>query len=146
MNRIVIIGNGFDLAHGLETSYEEFLLHYFKQVIKKSREHPNKIYFDKLIHIECSTNVPIENEIKTIEDIFNNPNISFTRKNHPYYIKYKSSFFENLIQSKKNRWTDIENYYFQFLAQQFNLRKNETDSSIQLKNIRGIGYKLIVEV
>jgi hypothetical protein len=35
MNRIVIIGNGFDLAQGLETGYEHFLLDYLKGIIEK---------------------------------------------------------------------------------------------------------------
>jgi hypothetical protein len=26
MNRLIIIGNGFDLAHGLKTSYHDFIL------------------------------------------------------------------------------------------------------------------------
>ena len=26
MNRLVLIGNGFDLAHGLKTSYKDFIL------------------------------------------------------------------------------------------------------------------------
>ncbi|SFO66063.1 AbiH family protein [Prevotella sp. tf2-5] len=29
MNRIVLIGNGFDLAHGLNTRYEDFINWYF---------------------------------------------------------------------------------------------------------------------
>ena len=31
MNRIVLIGNGFDLAHGLKTSYKDFICWYWKQ-------------------------------------------------------------------------------------------------------------------
>ena len=31
MNRIVLIGNGFDLAHGLKTSYADFINWYWKQ-------------------------------------------------------------------------------------------------------------------
>ncbi len=31
MNRIVIIGNGFDLAQGLKTSYEDLLLDFLKR-------------------------------------------------------------------------------------------------------------------
>lgn len=31
MNRIVLIGNGFDLAHGLNTSYSDFIAWYFTQ-------------------------------------------------------------------------------------------------------------------
>jgi len=31
MNRIVLIGNGFDLAHGLPTSYQHFLVNYWQE-------------------------------------------------------------------------------------------------------------------
>ena len=31
MNRIVLIGNGFDLAHGLKTSYADFIDWYWEQ-------------------------------------------------------------------------------------------------------------------
>ena len=31
MNRLVIIGNGFDLAHGLKTSYKDFIDWYWEQ-------------------------------------------------------------------------------------------------------------------
>lgn len=34
MNRLVIIGNGFDLAHGLKTSYADFLEWYKKDYIE----------------------------------------------------------------------------------------------------------------
>ncbi|MBO7224693.1 MAG: hypothetical protein J6V35_02135 [Bacteroidales bacterium] len=29
MNRIIIVGNGFDLAHGVKTSYKDFIEWYF---------------------------------------------------------------------------------------------------------------------
>ncbi len=31
MNRLVLIGNGFDLAHGLKTSYADFINWYWGQ-------------------------------------------------------------------------------------------------------------------
>ena len=31
MNRLVLIGNGFDLAHGLKTSYKDFIDWYWEQ-------------------------------------------------------------------------------------------------------------------
>ena len=31
MNRIVLIGNGFDLAHGMNTSYKHFICWYLSQ-------------------------------------------------------------------------------------------------------------------
>lgn len=32
MNRLVIIGNGFDLAHGLKTSYKDFIRWYLNEI------------------------------------------------------------------------------------------------------------------
>ena len=34
MNRIVLIGNGFDLAHGLPTRYEDFINWYWEQRVR----------------------------------------------------------------------------------------------------------------
>lgn len=36
MNRLVLIGNGFDLAHGLKTSYADFIYWYWKRRILSS--------------------------------------------------------------------------------------------------------------
>ena len=30
MNRLIVIGNGFDLAHGMKTSYYDFITNYIK--------------------------------------------------------------------------------------------------------------------
>ena len=35
MNRIVLIGNGFDLAHGLKTSYADFIYWYWKRKVSR---------------------------------------------------------------------------------------------------------------
>ena len=32
MNRIILIGNGFDLAHGLKTSYDDFVSELWKEI------------------------------------------------------------------------------------------------------------------
>ena len=44
MNRIIFIGNGLDLAHGLPTSYKDFINWYFCQWLKRLRTcHEKKI-------------------------------------------------------------------------------------------------------
>ena len=35
INRIIIIGNGFDLAHGLKTSYRDFIIDYWEKMKKE---------------------------------------------------------------------------------------------------------------
>lgn len=42
MNRLVIVGNGFDLAHGLPTSYGHFINWYWKDLVSKIDLFPNE--------------------------------------------------------------------------------------------------------
>lgn len=35
MNRLVLVGNGFDLAHGLKTSYRDFITDYWMKIIEQ---------------------------------------------------------------------------------------------------------------
>lgn len=46
MNRIILIGNGFDRAHGLPTDYESFINDFWKQKIQKHREHQHQDFYD----------------------------------------------------------------------------------------------------
>ncbi len=48
MNRIVLIGNGFDLAHGLPTRYEDFILWYWDAVVDGFYDNYTNIAADKL--------------------------------------------------------------------------------------------------
>jgi len=36
MNKLIIIGNGFDLAHGLKTKYSDFIIWYLNKIITLS--------------------------------------------------------------------------------------------------------------
>lgn len=44
MNRIILIGNGFDLAHGLPTSYKSFIDYYWEDFSTKARACMSKGY------------------------------------------------------------------------------------------------------
>lgn len=58
-NQLIIIGNGFDLAHGLPTSYNDFMLDYFKKIISddsKVNKHGEFIHEDSLFRITGSAN------------------------------------------------------------------------------------------
>ena len=43
INRIIIIGNGFDLAHGLKTSYADFIYQYWKEKFNNTKSRPELI-------------------------------------------------------------------------------------------------------
>ena len=49
VNRLIIIGNGFDLAHGLKTSFKDFIEDYFYEILASVKD--NLRYDDPLISI-----------------------------------------------------------------------------------------------
>jgi arginase family enzyme len=71
MNRIVIVGNGFDIAHNLKTKYEDFLYDYFIKAIIEFEQ--NWTYEDELIKL-ISRNFPKYHLGDTISDKLDNLN------------------------------------------------------------------------
>ncbi|RZL20538.1 MAG: hypothetical protein EOO96_24965, partial [Pedobacter sp.] len=51
MNRLILVGNGFDLAHGLRTSYKDFIIWYLVKCFGNVSYTP-ETYQDKLLQIE----------------------------------------------------------------------------------------------
>ena len=48
MNRIILVGNGFDLAHGLKTSYKDFINWYWEKKVYDLRLHKTNCLQDPL--------------------------------------------------------------------------------------------------
>ncbi len=90
MNNLIIIGNGFDLAHNLETSYT----HFIKHIINEK---------DKYSDLFTSPFKDYDSLLKTIQK-----NNSFGN-----LINFQNHFFKRLLTnlSLKN-WCDIEEAYF----------------------------------
>ena len=56
MNRIILIGNGFDLAHGLPTSYKDFINWYWNKWIERLKVSYKSIEKDELCAFEIVQN------------------------------------------------------------------------------------------
>lgn len=77
MNRLILIGNGFDLAHGMKTGYTDFIFWYLKKVIEsfysnKYRKFDDGLMVVKSRYLEDNPNVGYPtNSLKfeNIEDI-----------------------------------------------------------------------------
>lgn len=121
MNRLIIIGNGFDMAHGLKTSYMDFIHWYWEQRIENLLNKYTNVSKDCLCEFKindpnyCFNELLYSNRrpfhgfsgIKAIQYIEHNPQY--------FSIKY-SPFFEKIKQSIETRgWVDIENDYYQLL-------------------------------
>ena len=129
MNRLVIIGNGFDMAHGLKTSYKDFINWYWERRLNAMLTERTAVSEDCLCKLqiintkECSSWSMID--FNSCWDIITGkwktqPSdiICAIRKNtNDFFVTY-SPFFEAIQQSIETKgWVDIENDYYQILKQ-----------------------------
>lgn len=128
MDRLIIIGNGFDLAHGLPTSYKDFIDDYSKKIIEELRMKFE--YEDDFFKIKLDFKNPINPFDKRALDLFNTINDVLeyiTSSNNRYDSKknkvfiVKNDFFNSLCCLNKVRnWVDIENEYYKKLLKIIN--------------------------
>lgn len=114
-NRLVLIGNGFDLAHGLKTSYNDFLNWYmcnsFDEFCSKGNFEDNLVSMKRKYFNRSRTyNAPPKN----VQDVIKYLSIDEYEKLH-----YNSQFFKKLISLLEKGWVDIERQYFQKLKSVF---------------------------
>ena len=147
MNRIVLIGNGFDLAHGLKTRYENFINWYWDERLHNITTEQTFVSEDDL----CSLKILAESGFESwfsfsyhnsfFKDPYKNDwrisgkNFIEQIKKHPnkFDITY-SSFFERIIKGIETKgWVDIENEYYQLLKR----CSEDPDRSYNIKELNG---------
>ena len=133
MNRIIIIGNGFDLAHGLKTRYENFINWYWEKKILDLRNEKGKVLDDGLTKFELLESTSWKD---LFADNFRNTSISKDRlleiiHNNPeiFKLRYQSFFNQIYKEYEKKGWVDIENEYYNLLISSNDPQKlnNELD-------------------
>ena len=127
MNRLVIIGNGFDLAHGLPTSYKHFIDDYWSS-IKTVRHNDefisfqnfrNQFEFEDISDLESLANFIIQYDDKIkfsdgeIYTEYGNNRLGEYPREH--ILNYKNNFFRLINQKSIQNWVDIENEYYKEL-------------------------------
>ncbi len=119
MNRLIIIGNGFDLAHELRTSYHDFIKDYLYKAINKL--YSQFEYSDSLIEMESKSYINTGNpdfKFATAESCFED--FEKIKKNSQYKVKIKSQLLSNTLENIQSiNWVDIELEYFNLLCKDF---------------------------
>ena len=128
MNRLVIIGNGFDMAHGLKTSYKDFINWYWEQRLNALLTEHSAVSEDCLCKLEIKNTKDCASwqlyfHFHSLRDVITGkwkyPPIEIVnafKGNTDDFSVTHSRFFETIIQSIETRgWVDIENDYYQLL-------------------------------
>lgn len=117
MKNLIILGNGFDLAHDLKTGYGDFIHHIFDQHIKDRTTYPD------LLNLPTSY-------------LSLNMLLTFMKTMHVGTNTLKSPFLLNLLKMKADtgNWADIESVYFEMLNEK-NCSPKELNADFEnLKN------------
>lgn len=110
MNNLIILGNGFDLAHGMKTKYGDFMNYLFEEHCK------DRTKFNELLQVPDD----IDDLNMLLQILNSSPRINTTYvRNSPqgetYWDgKYGCEFIQHLVRKKlqKSNWSDIEEEYF----------------------------------
>ncbi len=152
MNRIVLIGNGFDLAHGLLTSYADFIDYYWECWGRRLQVgYLGDELTDKLCTIsQKGESLPWYWLFPTIDlrqriEISSKDAIKMA-KNSPDKIAIKKRpFFEHIDKAVETKnWVDIENEFYLWLKKIFKKDNCGYDSPVPLnEELELIKVKLI---
>lgn len=113
MNRIVLIGNSFDLAHRMKTSYQDFLNDYWATQIQLIKKTPlNQAFENDEFTITHSPAAFVSGE--KYKDLLN------TLANHKQKIIFKNTFLKIITEQYQiEKWVDVENEYYLLLKNCF---------------------------
>mgnify|MGYP003288598072 CR=1 FL=1 len=149
MNRIILVGNGFDLAHGLKTKYEDFINWYFEQ-LKKTLAYCNYTNSEDglcKLHVDVAKigaiswrdflRPHIHNIFKMSVDEFLNY-IDYHRKQGNIKVEF-SSLLKRISKAISIKgWVDIEADYYELLKDCPDLNENVVaDLQQSLKYLQG---------
>ena len=130
MNKIILIGNGFDLAHGLRTSYEDFFFWCLKQYGYSLLHESSKEVSDGLCSLKIKEDVEVHSWASVYQGWYfkrENPFIqwneydaffnAFQDKNLCDF-SFTSQLFKRIWNRIQLGWVDIENEYFSLLTEE----------------------------
>ncbi len=142
MNRLVLIGNGFDLAHGLKTSYADFINWYWDERVKQLSSEATNTSSDPMCTIAAPDgfrwSAIVANRDEFNYQLSSSNDIIKRLENNDLAFKITyTSFLDNIRKSIENRkWVDIEIEYYELLKKYAFPSDNSssTESSIRSLN------------
>jgi hypothetical protein len=112
MNRLILVGNGFDLAHNLKTGYKDFIDNFWSEQIKSCTidSQINSIAND-YFYFDLNQPLPVNENFKNYNQLKN----LLTQKK--VKINFDNKFLKIISEAiSSQNWVDIENEYYTELS------------------------------
>ena len=129
MNRLVLIGNGFDLAHGLKTSYADFIEWYWEQWNGRLKVSFARVEKDGLCSFKLKDSVFSAGWYYFLTSVLRLPLyinkdidvLSIVKQEHDLCeFTIHSLFFQKICNEVEKGWVDIEDVYYALLNNSIN--------------------------
>lgn len=155
INRLVLIGNGFDLAHGLKTSYKDFISWYWSGVLDQLKNCNKSRWSDELCTLECSEHFYLSEIFDNCSCVGDNAyekintNIGKIKRRTELVFR-ESLLIQNICKSIETKgWADIEYEYYELLKE-YSLNKpdegNLKSLNKQLRCLEGLLVEYLGEI
>lgn len=152
MNRIVLIGNGFDLAHHLRTKYEHFIDWYWDYRVNGFVGNVTNVSKDPLCTFEINDTTQCWNVFafhlpRVFQRIPGKDVVRDIISDKEHFKTQVSIFFANILNSYTTKgWVDIENEYYHLLKKnsiEYPSDDNTKDLNNQLQYLQDLLIKYL---
>lgn len=128
-----LIGNGFDLAHGLKTKYSDFLLWYINKTVRSYDPLRSNIFEDDLVILDGGG--------YKVDEFYSLESFKYFVGKGRISFNCKYTFFNRILsQSSDFKWVDIEYEYYSALLyiykrnEKHTMGKNDIESEVRKLN------------
>ena len=143
MNRIILIGNGFDLAHGYPTRYEDFINWYWDKRVSSFCGNLTSVSEDCICSIKMTTintfncwNVFAYNLPRYFNKLTGKEVIQSIENEPELYELTMSPFFKSICESIETKgWVDIERAYYNHVKICFNATNRSDNNTISIEEL-----------
>lgn len=135
MNRIFLIGNGFDLQHKLNTKYTDFINDYWKNAIADIiKNGQNNSFSNSEFKIEHPLG-PLFNQIQSVKT-YSDLKVLLASKGREFDIKFSNSFLSALMSKiDLDGWVNAEKVYYNELKKiLMNINAQQNDKRVKELN------------
>lgn len=144
MNRLILLGNGFDLAHGMKTGYNDFIIWYLKRAFITAFQMGT--YSDSMINIQRNRGnyyLPYSNYVADLVDRFYTEglqpllgNQAIDGLSNPFVVKIDSTLLKTLLYNcTQANWVDIENEFYHQLKSILNRQVLDSEKEKSLASL-----------